>query len=171
MGHGTTPLYAARNKINYLGFDTNKRAFSDFLNILQHECKIAPGCNVNIECRDSTIFLPELKSKFDLCYTSPPYFNFEEYGGNTEHFSGCKTYEDFHKKITAPVFINVHQYLISGGILALQLEKKKVLVKKWKSVILSLGFDLLESRLTGQEKEKYSMMSKRDQSLLVFVKK
>lgn len=167
-GHGTSPLYAKRHGIRYLGFDTNNAAFDEYLNIVQDECSIAPGVDVQIRCHDSTVFLPELVGQFDLCYTSPPYFNFEEYGGNRGHYEGLSTYSEFHKRITKPVFRNVYQYLIPGGIFALQTEKDKRHQTMWKDVILSLGYKLLESRSTGTEAMKYSMQAKRDQSLLVF---
>ena len=167
-GHGTTPLYCKRNGIRYLGFDTNHLAFERYLYIVQDEIENAPGADVRIECFDSTVFRPELVGQFDLCYTSPPYFNFEEYGGNTGHFEGCETYEDFHNKITVPVFRNVFQYLIPGGTLALQTEKENRSRALWIEVISRLGFVLVGSGITGQEKNKYSTQSKRDQSLLLF---
>lgn len=170
-GHGTSPLYAKRHGIKYLGFDTNAPAFDEYLNIIQDECSNAPGPDVQIKLFDSTVFVPDLVGQFDLCYTSPPYFNFEEYGGNRGHYDGVGSYGEFHEKITKPVFRNVHEYLIPGGVLALQTEKDKAAQSKWRDVILSLGFELLESRLTGTEANKYSTQAKRDQSLLVFKKR
>ena len=166
-GHGTSPLYAKRHGIKYLGFDTNQCMFEKFLNIVNEECQ-GTSPSVEVRCADSTIFVPELTDSFDLCYTSPPYFNFEEYGGNREHFEDCETYNHFHNKITIPIFRNVRSYLIPGGTLALQLEKDERSVKRWKQVITHLGFKFISSGLTGQEKDKYSSRSKRDQFLLVF---
>jgi hypothetical protein len=169
-GHGTTPLYCKRYGIKYLGFDTNKRAFDEYLNIINDELINAPGPSVKVVNTDSTIFYEDLVNSFDLCYTSPPYFDFEEYGGNTAHFAGCETYMDFHNKITIPVFTNVYKYLVDGGTLALQLEKNKAAVELWKSVIQKIGFKLVDEKITGQEKNKYSTLSKRDQSLVLFTK-
>lgn len=169
-GHGTSPLYAARYKIRYLGFDTNTAAFDEYLNTIQEELFQTPGVDVRIECADSTVFRPELIGQFDLCYTSPPYFNFEEYGGNRGHYDGIESYDEFHEKIIKPVFRNVMQYLTPGGVLALQTEKNKTALKKWREVILSLGYHLISEGITGQEQWKYSMLAKRDQSLLVFAK-
>ena len=170
-GHGTSPLYAKRYGINYLGFDTNAKAFREYLGIIQEEIDAHPlGAVARVENKDSTVFYPELVGKFDLCYTSPPYFNFEEYGGNRGHYEDCGTYDDFHEKISIPVFRNVHRYLIRDGILALQSEKDKRHKDAWKRVIESVGFECIEDTVTGQEAEKYSKMSKRDQSLLIFKK-
>jgi len=167
-GHGTTPLYAKRVGVRYLGFDTNKKAFEEYLNAVNEVCARASGPASEVRLADSTVFDPTLVGQFDLCYTSPPYFNFEEYGGNTAHFDGCETYEDFHAKITLPVFKNVFQYLIPGGTLAIQSEKDKKHRESWEKVIAGLGFKLISSGQTGVEADKYSRMAKRDQSLLLF---
>ncbi len=173
-GHGTSPLFAKRNAIRYFGFDTNRRAFDEYLNIINEECRWVGNWpewpSVEVRCADSTVFVLELVGKFDLCYTSPPYFNFEEYGGNRGHFENCESYDDFHEKVTIPVFRNVYSYLISGGVLALQLEKNDSAIKRWKQVISRIGFKFTSSGVTGLENGKYSSMSKRDQSLLLFTK-
>jgi hypothetical protein len=163
-GHGTSPLYAARHGIKYVGFDTNKAAFDAYLGIVASELPE----HVTLRCHDSTVFVRELVGQFDLCYTSPPYFDFEEYGGNTAHFDGCASYADFHARITVPVFRNVYEYLVDGGVVALQVGKQKKDRQGWIDALTSCGFALVDSRLTGQEANKYSAMSKRDQSLLVF---
>jgi len=169
-GHGTSPLYAKKNGVKYLGFDTNKLAFAEYLDAVNQACERLGGKTSLVKCADSTIFDPELVEKFDLCYTSPPYFNFEEYGGNTAHFEGCNSYSEFHDKITVPVFRNVIRYLIPSGILALQIEQNKTLMKNWEQVITSIGFKLISSGNTGEEAQKYSKMSKRSQGLLIFKK-
>ena len=165
MGHGSSPLYAARHGINYLGFDTNARAFAEYLHFIQDAIR---GTTAEIRLQDSTEFLPELVGKFELCYTSPPYFNFEEYGGNRGHYENCQTYADFHQKITVPVFQNVAQYLVPGGMLALQLTTNKTEQKGWQTVLESIGWKLVSAGETGREKVQYSMQSKRGQGLLVF---
>jgi SAM-dependent methyltransferase len=167
MGHGSSPLYAAQNGIRYVGFDTNARAFDEYLGVVRDA---VGGHNVDMRLQDSTEFLPELAGQFDLCYTSPPYFNFEEYGGNTGHYQGCETYDDFHQKISVPALRNVHRYLVDDGVLALQLSTDKSEQVGWQGVAESVGFRLVDSGKTGCEAVKYSKMSKRSQGLLAFRK-
>ena len=169
-GHGTSPLYAKRMGIRYLGFDTNKKAFDEYLNTINEVCAESPGPSSEVRCFDSTVFDPSLVGQFDLCYTSPPYFNFEEYGGNTGHYDECKSYGEFHTKITLPVFTNVFKYLIPGGTLALQSEKEVSKRRAWEYVLSRVGFKLVSSGVTGTEALKYSKMARRDQSLLVFTR-
>jgi hypothetical protein len=172
-GHGTSPLYAKKHNIRYVGFDTNSFAFQEYLEMVACFCREFSSLQENqviLENRSSTVFIESFVGKFDLCYTSPPYFNFEEYGGNRDHYSGCQSYMDFHRKITIPVFTNVLQYLVTGGVLALQTEKNATAKKLWSEVIRSIGFVQYQDSVTGREKDKYSTMSKRDQSLLLFIK-
>jgi hypothetical protein len=168
MGHGESPMLAKKLNKRYIGFDTNTAAFENYLNFLQ---SILDPSKKQIEMRnaDSTVFDPALLNQFDLCYTSPPYFDFEEYGGNTSHIDGCKTYEDFHKKVTIPVFKNARRYLTDTGILAVQTEKDKNAAKKWVIAIESCGFSLLKRDTQGIKSE-YSKMCKGDQTLLIFEK-
>jgi len=167
MGHGSSPLYAAKHSVRYLGFDTNKRSFDEYLHFVR---EAIDGTSAEIRLHDSTEFLPELAGQFDLCYTSPPYFNFEEYGGNTGHYQGCATYDDFHQKVSVPVLRNVYNYLVQGGTLALQLSTNKTEQKGWQQIAESVGFEIVEAKKTGCEAVKYSKMSRRSQGLLLFRK-
>ena len=173
MGHGSSPLYAAKHGVRYLGFDTNKRAFDEYLSEVKDACRRASlitGIDVEMCLQDSTEYQPALNNSFDLCYTSPPYFNFEEYGGNTAHYEGCNNYDDFHQKVSVPVLRNVHKYLTDDGILALQLSTNKSEMNGWQRIAESCGWELVSSGKTGCEAIKYSQMSKRSQGLLVFKK-
>jgi hypothetical protein len=170
-GHGLTPLYCARHRIRYVGFDTNARAREEYLHLVVDEVRNTPGADVDVWLHDSTVFVPDLEGRFDLCYTSPPYFNFEEYGGNRAHYHGCQSYDDFHSKITVPVFRNVWRYLVPGSTLALQTEKDARARKRWLEVIESLGYLPVTATTTGGPKHaNYSTHAKRDQTLLMFTR-
>ena len=174
MGHGETPLYAKKVGKNFVGIELNPDSMNGYLLPFVQEAVNNEGDkSVNVELRlgDSSIFYPDLEGKFDLCYTSPPYFKFEDYGFHNKVIQSCNTYDEYHEKVTVPVFSNVYKYLIEGGVLALQVEKNKKNKLKWIDVILGLGFELMTDTVTGQEKIKYSKMSKRDQNLLIFKKK
>ena len=179
MGHGESPIYARRHNKNYVGIEINpdsmhgyllpyvKKAVNESFNPTLFNKK---NTKVELLLGDSSIYREELKNKFDLCYTSPPYFNFEDYGFHNKIIKSCVDYDEYHKRVTVPVFTNVKKYLISSGILAIQSEKNDKLKNKWIKVIESIGFKLLKDTITGQEQNKYSKLSKRDQTLLIFIK-
>jgi len=170
MGHGESPLLAKKCGIPYVGIDTNTRAFENYLNDIQ-KWLLGPGAEIQMRNADSRTFFPELIERFDLCYTSPPYFDFEEYGGNTGHFEGCQSFKEFHEKITIPIFTNAKKYLVDGGTLALQVGSNEQQRKQWVDAILSIGgFTFLTHHLQGHQDNKYTSMAKGTQPLLVFIK-
>ena len=172
-GHGESALYAKKNGINYVGIEINKDSMSEYLlPFIQKAVNNFgdPSVNVKIRLGDSAILQPDLIEKFHICYTSPPYFDFEDYGFHNKTILDCKTYDEFHERVTRPIFENVKKYLITGGVLAIQTEKNQKFKDLWIKTMESIGFEQVDETLTGLEKNKYSVMSKRDQNLLVFEK-
>ena len=169
MGHGSSPITAKKLGKKYHGFDTNAAAFGGHLKIIKTELESIPGASVKMELFDSAIFRPDLVNQFDLCYTSPPYFDFEEYGGNTAHFDRCKDYPQFMANVIMPVLKNAMEYLIAGGILALQVGKDKTHKKLWCDVITQCGFTIVQTTTQGKISA-YAVQAKRDQNLIVAVK-
>ena len=171
LGHGESALYAKQQGKNFVGIEINPDSMNGYLlPFVQQSVNENGNPDVHVELRlaDSAVFMPDLVGRFDLCYTSPPYFDFEDYGFHNKTIQECKDYDEFHERVTKPVFRNAYQYMVSGGILAIQSEKDNTKKEKWKKVILELGFVLIKDTITGQEAIKYSNMSKRDQSLLIF---
>ena len=172
-GHGETPLYASKIGKNFVGIEINEKSMNGYIKpFIEKAIKKHGNPNVRSEIRlgDSSVFQEDLVGSFDLCYTSPPYFKFEEYDMTNPVIFECEDYDEFHERVTKPVFKNVYKYLVSGGILALQTEKDKTKKNNWIKTIESLGFKLIEDTITGREVHKYSIYSKRDQSLLIFDK-
>jgi len=167
FGHGESALYAAREKIRFTGIELNPDSMNGYIlsyiqPLVKDYCTLING--------DSSIFRHELIDQFDLCYTSPPYFDFEDYGFHNKIVQECFDYDEYHERVTIPVFKNVYKYLIKSGILALQTEKNKTLRGKWIKAIERVGFKHESSLITGQENNKYSKLSKRDQNLIIFKK-
>jgi len=170
FGWGETPLFCAKNGIDFTGLEINPDTMNGYiLPYILPACKKWGSSKIDLRCVDASILQEDLISKFDMCYTSPPYFQFEEYGfHNKKIFNECSNYEDFHIKVIKPIFKNVKKYLKDDGVLALQVEKNTRRKNQWREVMESLGFKILSDSLTGQEKIKYSTYSKRDQNLLIF---
>jgi len=168
MGHGESPLLAKRLGIKYVGHEISKAPFKNYLHYLQ---KVIDDKNVEIKNFDSKIYRPELEDQFDLCYTSPPYFDYEEYSPeNWEQVKQSKDYDDWLEKIMRPVLNNVYKYLTSDGVLALQTEKNKNCKKRWINFVQTIGFVLIRDTLQGHISE-YSKFSKKDQTLIIFKKR
>lgn len=170
-GHGDRALffmeYGCRT---YIGNDTNEKEWS-FLNenlikLINKYKKFYQTCEVRI--KNSMIYEPELENKVDFIYTSPPYFDFEMYDGFTEQIAGMKTYDDFHREFSVPIFKNVYRYMKDGGIVILQTEKDKKLKDKWIKMMESVGFkNITENDLSNEQKHG---INKTIQEIGIFVK-
>lgn len=170
-GHGDRALFFMEYGCKtYIGNDTNEKEWT-FLNenlikLINKYKKFNQTCEVRI--KNSMIYEPELENKVDFVYTSPPYFDFEMYDGFTEQIAGMKTYDDFHREFSVPIFTNVYKYMKDGGIVILQTEKDKKLKDKWIKMMESVGFkNITENDLSNEQKHG---INKTIQEIGIFVK-
>ena len=168
MGWGESPLLAKKMGKRFCGIEINPDSMNGY--ILPYIQKAVGNDSIKIILGDSAVFRPELVNSFDLCYTSPPYYDFEDYGFHNKEIVKSSNYDEYHERVTIPVFTNMFKYLVDDSILALQTEKDPKCKKLWVKYINKVGFRLCTNTTTGQEKNKYSSLSKRDQTLLIFVK-
>jgi len=95
-------------------------------------------------------------------------FDFEMYDGFTEQIAGMKTYDDFHREFSIPIFKNVYRYMKDGGVVILQTEKDKKLKQKWIDMMVSVGFkNITENDLSNEQKHG---INKTIQEIGIFVK-
>jgi hypothetical protein len=112
-GWGGRLLAAMSMGIPYIGIDANKnleRAYSQMIQTYQ------PDANVTM------IFKPSeqidfSKFKYDLIFTSPPYFMLEEY----EKMPAYSSKQDFLDRFFIPVVMSVWKHLLPGGNMALNM--------------------------------------------------
>ena len=155
-GHGDRALlYMEYGCRTYIGNDTNANEWnflnSNLITLINKYKKFGQKCEVRI--KDSMIYEPELENKVDFVYTSPPYFDFEIYDGFAEQIQNMKTYDDFHREFSVPIFTNVYKYMKDGGIVILQTEKDKKLKQKWIDMMISVGFkNITENDLSNEQK-------------------
>lgn len=170
-GHGDRALFFMEYGCKaYIGNDTNENEW-EFLNnnlikLINKYKRFGQKCEVRI--KNSMIYEPELENKVDFVYTSPPYFDFEMYDGFTEQIAGMKTYDDFHREFSVPIFTNVYKYMKDGGVVILQTEKDKRLKQKWIDMMESVGFrNITENDLSNAQKHG---INKTIQEIGIFVK-
>ena len=115
-GWGGRALAAMSLKIPYYGFDANtnlKHAYSSMLQTLEPDAEI------------HMTFMPSEKAdfsklKYDLVFTSPPYFTIEQY----EQMPDYKTKEGFLQTFFIPVALNAWRFLRPGGNMALNMPEE-----------------------------------------------
>lgn len=97
-GQGIRMQVAAALDVNYVGFDV-ARHFVAFNKAVRSKMKLASGQRVEIHKRDSR------KTKLDdsvgdFCFTSPPYFNIEDYGNDRGQLGKLPSYSDFMQGVS-----------------------------------------------------------------------
>lgn len=152
-GWGGRCLGAMAYGIPYMGIDANKNMKKSYEDMIRM---------VNPEKEVTMIFQPSetvdfSKFKYDLVFTSPPYFTLEEYEKMPDY--GSK--EGFLEKFFRPVVLNAWKYLSSSGHMALNMPKemydsvKGILPPISKKMLLSIAnrhpTDAVEGRTIGDK--------------------
>lgn len=99
----------------YVGVDSNPGMVTPYKNII----KAYPDSNTKVQMISSRIQDVDLPTKFDLVFTSPPFFTAEAYKGATD----WKSLDHFYDEFLEP-FLNVcYNHLMVKGHLVLYIEK------------------------------------------------
>lgn len=136
-GWGGRCLAAMSLGIPYIGIDANKNLEASYAKMI---ALLEPDANVKM------IFKPSedvdfSKFKYDLIFTSPPYFMIEEY----EKMPKYKTKQEFLERFFIPVTMNAWNNLQPGGNMALNMPEemydsiKNLLPKIKRTFILPLS--------------------------------
>jgi hypothetical protein len=136
-GWGGRLLAAMSMKIPYIGIDANKKLEASYRNMIK---TYEPDANVTLIFKPSeTVDLSRFK--YDLIFTSPPYFMIEEY----EKMPAYKSKQGFLDIFFIPVVLNAWKYLANGGNMALNMPEemydaiKDLLPKVKRQLVLPLS--------------------------------
>lgn len=143
-GWGSRLLGSLRNNINYFGTDPNYilcDRLRDMANTYKEVCN--SDKQVDIRSQGSEVFIPEWEDTMGVAFSSPPYFNLEDYGiGNQSYHEGI-TYEQWLNKYMRNTVKNARLYLIDEGFFIININNYKgckTLVEDVVQVIQSEGF-------------------------------
>ena len=92
-------------------------------------------------------YIPQLKEKIDLSFSSPPYFNYETYTNcNTQCYIKYNTYDSWLKNYVKKTLENIHKYTKENGLHLVNLEdtKRIKLLNDWLDIATKVGFTLEE---------------------------
>lgn len=81
-GWGIRLLASAILDLDYIGFDVNANLIPKLKELAEDIKTIKPNFRYMIFEQGSQYLVPELIGCVDFCFTSPPYFNLEDYGNN-----------------------------------------------------------------------------------------
>lgn len=114
-GWGGRMLAAVKYGCNYIGFDTNTDLKTPYKKMLDY---LEPKSKVQIIFKDSAT-VDYSKYKYDMVFTSPPYFKKERYESMPEY----ENYEEWVDTFLTPVISNTYRHLSDGGVYALNVPK------------------------------------------------
>ena len=147
-GWGIRLMGALRFNIQYYGTDPNYilcerlqdlyETWRDNVNPKVLEPKFyAHGSEQNIS---------DLRNKIGLAFSSPPYFDLEDYKIGDQSYKIGISYEEWLNNYLTPTIKNIYQYLINNGILAINIKDTKYpLAKDALKIIKQNNFTYIET--------------------------
>lgn len=156
-GWGVRMLGALSKGVNYVANEPNTSLVEQLQNLttMYKEVTYNPlfpdnTSEVEILNYGSETFTPHLENKVGLAFSSPPYFNLEEYSLSDRSNQSTETNKDYTQWKTnylKPTIQNIYRYLTDDGYLLFNIKnfKEYKLFDDSKSIIESLGFKFIES--------------------------
>jgi hypothetical protein len=115
-GWGGRALAAASLGIPYIGFDANVRLESAYRRMIDMIHEVSPTASIRLEFRPSET-VDFSRYRYDLVFTSPPYFMLEEY----EKMPAYAGKANFLARFFVPVVSACWKHLLPGGAMALNM--------------------------------------------------
>jgi hypothetical protein len=142
-GYGGRLLGAMLADVKYIGTDPCKATFNGLTKINQEFYFDAQLHNMGSEC-----FLPEVNS-LDICFTSPPYFDWEKYSDEpTQSYIKYPTKDLWVNEFMGDTLSNCYHGLKQDGVLILNIANTKRFTDLEERVIMlanSKGFKLVDT--------------------------
>jgi hypothetical protein len=173
-GWGVRMLSSIRNKINYFGTDPNYLLI-DKLKEIHNEYNKVNKTNtfIDIRCQGSEILIKEWINKMGIIFSSPPYFNLEDYKIGEQSIKKFDTYDDWFNKYLLTTIINCKKYLIKEGYILINIKNilKYNLYDDTKIMIESLGLKYRGYRILKNIKRPSRKLDlNTDEKIMVFQK-
>jgi len=146
-GWGVRLLGSLCNDVNYFGTEPNAELVTE-LNRFAHDFKETTGTTstVQIQNHGSEIFVPDWEDKIGLAFSSPPYFDLEDYQFGEQSIKN-RNYHQWLEEYWRGTVKNIHRYLIQDGYFLLNIKNIKGynLLDDMKEIAEQEGFTYIES--------------------------
>ena len=122
--------FCASNCKKYVGCDPCTKTYNGLLNMSREISSFLKDKEYKFYHQGSEIFIPECENQFDLCFTSPPYFNTEKYSDEeTQSWKKYELYEDWSQGFLKDTIFNCWQYLKNEGYMIINIANTKKVIK------------------------------------------
>jgi hypothetical protein len=143
-GWGVRLLGAMNKNINYFGTDPNDKLFVQLLKMKDDYKKVTKNISiVDIRNHGSEIFVEEWIGKMGLIFSSPPYFNLEDYvHGDNQSIKINEDYQDWLENYWRGTVKNIFKYISDDGNFLLNIKnlKKYNLLDDMRDIAIEEGF-------------------------------
>lgn len=176
-GWGTRLLYCLNNNIEYYGTDPNYELVGS-LNELANDFKKYTNKKpiYNIKAVGSETFLPELENTIGVAFSSPPYFNLEDYKVGAQSIKNIDNFDQWVQYYVQPTLENIFKYLIKDGTLIVNITNSNAikynLEETFINVAKNIGFKYIKTDNVFQTSRKTlnTDLIKKYESFLIFKK-
>ena len=146
-GWGARLFSSLRNGVNYYGTDPNY-LLVDRLKQLSSDYRESAGLfcpSVDIRTTGSEIFHSEWENKIGVCFSSPPYFDLEDYRIGEQSIKNNDTYDKWLEHYMKPTFENCYKYLVKDGYFIINIKNfdKHNMVDDARRLAEEVGFTFL----------------------------
>ena len=174
-GWGVRLLGALSRSVNYFGTDPNY-LLTERLQQLVNDYKnnIKTTSQIDIRTQGSEIFIPEWENKMGLAFSSPPYFDLEDYTIGKQSYNPSISYKEWQENYLIPTLKNIYLYLNKDGILALNIKNGKTykLADDAKQLAEQYGFQLINIELlNNNQRITSSGLINNAENIFIFKKK
>lgn len=175
-GWGARLLGAMSENVNYFGTDPHNTLTDRLREMSIDYKKSVDSFNsiVDIRCQGSEVFIPEWEGIMGLAFTSPPYFNLEDYRVGKQSYKIGVSYDSWLNNYLKPTIFNIKKYLIDDGFMVININNFDGfdLVGDTKKICLDMDFVYIETMILKNTKRTNSHSGFNDNSegLMVFKK-
>ena len=124
-GWGVRMLASLSSEVCYYGTDPNNKLVqklnecgNDFMSLKSATLSFLDNkeTKFDIKCHGSENFVAEWENKMGLCFSSPPYFDLEDYvNGENQSIKNFSNYDDWLNKYWRTTVKNCKKYLVENG--------------------------------------------------------
>jgi hypothetical protein len=174
-GWGVRMLSSLRNNVEYYGTDPNT-LLVERLNQMATDYNTVNGTSAkyDIRCHGSQTFVPEWENTIGVAFSSPPYFNLEDYKIGDQSFKPGTTYQEWLDTYLKPTIENIKKYLVDDGKMLVNIKDflDYKLCADTRAIAESLGFHYVETlTLKNITRPSAKVDLNTDEGIMVFSKK
>jgi len=116
---------AVCDNVRYFGIDINQSLqipYQKMCEFLNSKLGSSPTPIIHMTIADATTFdYSQIEPKYDMVFTSPPYYFIEKYRNNSS-YNNSK--DEMDEQFYYPLFSNTYLHLLSGGCMALNVNRE-----------------------------------------------